>query len=84
MEKAFSSLFLMNRDNAFSVRTQISFKIKSGVAISQAVFLLLLLFELLLDARFPARDKDAARKLRKVKVLMAPEDSQAGSASTSL
>ena len=49
-----------------------------------SLLLLLLLFELLLDARFPARDKEDARKLRKVNVLIAPDASQAGSASTSL
>ena len=48
------------------------------------LLLLLLLFELVLDPRFPARDIDDAKKFKKVNVEIAPEDSQAGSDSTSL
>ena len=38
----------------------------------------------MLDPRFPARDIDDAKKFKKVNVEIAPDDSQAGSDSTSL
>ena len=56
----------------------------SLLLLSLLLLLLLLLFELVLDPRFPARDIDDAKKFKKVNVEIAPEDSQAGSDSTSL
>ena len=56
----------------------------SLLLLSLFLLLLLLLFELVLDPRFPARDIDDAKKFKKVNVEIAPDDSQAGSDSTSL
>ena len=46
--------------------------------------LLLLLLLLVLEARTPAKDIEAARKLRKVKLDIAAEESHNGSDSTSI
>ena len=56
----------------------------SLLLLSLLLSLLLLLLLLLLEPKFPARDTEAARKLRKVNVEIAPEESHRGSDSTSL
>ena len=54
----------------------------SLLLLSLLLSLLLLLFEFEFEPRLAARERDEARKFRKVKVEIAPPVSQAGSPST--
>ena len=54
----------------------------SLLLLSLLLSLLLLLFELEFEPRLAARERDEARKFKKVKVEIAPPVSQAGSPST--
>ena len=56
----------------------------SLLLLSLLFWLLLLLLLLVLEASRPAKDTDAATKLRKVKAEIDPEESHKGSDSTSL